>query len=52
MAEQEVSARVHEHIEPNVINVLIIAAVVIATVYGLRWMGNKHPSQAAGLSSL
>lgn len=52
MAEGEASVSVHEHIEPNIINVAIIAAVVIACVYGLRWLGNKQPGVAAGLSSL
>lgn len=50
MAEQEESITVHEHIEPNIVNILLIAAILILVLYGIRYMSNKYPSAFGGLS--
>lgn len=52
MAEEEVSVSAHEHIEPNVLNILIIVAVVVLTVYFLKWGANKAPNALGGLSGV
>lgn len=42
--EQAVSVTAHEHIEPNLINIILI--IVISLLIGLpvlKWLGHKFP---------
>lgn len=52
MAEAEGSVAVHEHIEPNILNLLILAAVIILVVYGLKVGSHKYPKIFGGLSAV
>lgn len=52
MADEEVGVSAHEHIEPNVLNILIILAVIVIAIYGLQALSHKYPSVFGGLSAL
>jgi hypothetical protein len=52
MAEAEVSGSVHEHIEPNALNVAIIVAILVVALGLLKYGANKYPNALGGFAAL
>jgi hypothetical protein len=52
LAEQEEAVTVHEHIEPNILNVLMIIAVLIVALSLLKAGATKYPTIFGGFSAL
>ena len=52
MAAEEVSVSAHEHIEPNIGNVVIVAVIVIFVLAVLRWGSHRFPRALGGLQGI